>query len=252
MTRSWANTRTWLIVAFTAAAVLVAATTAAAVIGLDHHDRRAGASRDDDRGTSWVWKHGQVDDEAGYLSRMVAHHREAVAAAAQLTRSDRPQMRAFGADIVKTQSAQIEQMNAWLDQWHPEDPADRDYQSMMRELTDLSGDALDRAFLRDMTVHHMAAVMMSQQLLARRLATHSEVAELARTVRDQQHTEILRMQRWLSSWYGEVWHGGHGQPMGRGLRSMMGGSRWMDDSWWDDPGGRWSGDHSRVGPSMMR
>ena len=214
MTRSWATTRTWLIVAFTAAAVLVAATTAAAVIGLDHHDDRAGGSRDDDRGTSWAWMHGQVDDEADYLSRMVAHHREAVAAAGQLTRSDRPQMRAFGADIVKTQSAQIDQMSAWLDQWYPQEPADRDYQPMMRDLADLSGAALDRAFLRDMTVHHMAAVMMSQQLLAHGLATHSEVAELARTIRDQQHTEILRMQRWLSSWYGEVWHGGRTWPMG--------------------------------------
>ena len=144
MTRSWANTRTWLIVAFTAAAVLVAATPAAAVLGLDHHDRRAGASRDDDRGTSWVWVHGQVDDEAGYLSRMVAHHREAVAAAAQLTRSDRPQMRAFGADIVKTQSAQIEQMNAWLDRWYPEQPAEADYHPKMRDLASRRGSSAPR------------------------------------------------------------------------------------------------------------
>jgi len=208
MTGSWESTRIWLLAAFTAAAVLVAATTAAAVIGLDHHNNRDGGSRDDDRGTSWMWMHAQVDDEADYLSRMVAHHREAVAAAGQLTRSDRPQMRAFGADIIRTQSAQIEQMNAWLDRWYPEEPADPDYQPMMRDLADLSGNALDRAFLRDMTVHHMAAVMMSQQLLAHGLATHDEVAELARTIRDQQHTEILRMQQWLSSWYGESRHGG--------------------------------------------
>ena len=105
--------------------MLVAATTAAAVITLDDHGDRAGGSRDDDRGASWTWMHGQVDDEAHYLSRMVAHHREAVAAAGQLTRSDRPQMRAFGADIVKTQSAQIEQMSAWLDQWYPRSPLTR-------------------------------------------------------------------------------------------------------------------------------
>lgn len=36
---------------------------------------------------------------------MVAHHQGAVDAAEQLQRSDRPQMRAFGADIVRTQSA---------------------------------------------------------------------------------------------------------------------------------------------------
>ena len=103
-----------------------------------------------------------------------------------------------------------------------------------------------------MTVHHMAAVMMSQQLLAHGLATHHEVADLARTIKDQQHTEILRMQRWLSSWYGESRHGGGTWPMGPGLGSMMRGTRGMDGSWWGSPGGRWTGEHGRVGHSMMR
>ena len=56
--------------------------------------------------------------EAEYLTEMVAHHQEAVDAAAQ-QRSTRPQMREFGAAIVRTQSAQIEQMNRWLDRWYP-------------------------------------------------------------------------------------------------------------------------------------
>ena len=164
MTRSWASMRTWLIAAFTAAAVLVAATTAAAVIGLDHHDDRAGGSRDDDRGTSWMWMHGQVDDEADYLSRMVAHHREAVAAAGQLPLRPAP--------------------DAGLRRRHRQDPVrpDRADERVARPvvsrdpLTGLPADDArpDRPVRRrprprvpaDMTVHHMAAVMMSQQLLA--------------------------------------------------------------------------------------
>ena len=49
--------------------------------------------------------------------------------------------------------------------------------------------------------HHMAAVMMSQQLLTRGLADHDHVNELARTIRDEQRAEILRMQRWLADWF---------------------------------------------------
>ena len=175
-----ARTRTWLIVAVAAAVVLVVATTAAAVMTLDggHDNAPAGQatgsrSGSSSAGTPWAWMQGgRLHDEAGYLSRMVAHHQEAVDAAEQLQRSDRPQMRAFGADIVRTQSAQIDQMDAWLQRWYPDQPADTGYRPMMRNLSDLSGAALDRAFLRDMTIHHMAAVMMSQQLLARGLATH--------------------------------------------------------------------------------
>ena len=48
--------------------------------------------------------------EPEYLAAMIAHHREAVAAARELARSDRPQMRAFGESVVETQTSQIEQM----------------------------------------------------------------------------------------------------------------------------------------------
>jgi uncharacterized protein (DUF305 family) len=138
--------------------------------------------------------------EPEYLADMVDHHREAVAAAGELARSDRPEMRAFGESIVQTQSAQIEQMTAWLADWYPEQPTTVDYRPMMRDLSGLSGDRLDRAFLQDMIGHHMAAVMMSQHLLWRG-TDHEEVAQLARSIRDDQHAEIIQMQRWLAQWF---------------------------------------------------
>jgi len=148
--------------------------------------------------------------EPEYLAEMIAHHQEAVVAAGELARSDRPEMRAFGASIVTTQSAQIQQMQAWLKQWYPDQSASLDYQPMMRDLTGLSGDDLDQAFLDDMLGHHMVAVMMSQHLLARGGTDHDQVARLARTIRDDQHAEIIQMQRWLVRWFDADWHGGTG------------------------------------------
>jgi uncharacterized protein (DUF305 family) len=76
---------------------------------------------------------------------------------------------------------------------------------MMRDLTGLSGDALDLAFLQDMIGHHMSAVMMSQHLLWRG-TDHAEVAALARSIRDDQHAEIIQMQRWMTQWFDIDWH----------------------------------------------
>jgi uncharacterized protein (DUF305 family) len=101
-------------------------------------------------------------------------------------------MRALGRRIVADQSAQVELMEGWLAEWYDDEPQAA-YEPMMRDLESLSGDALDRAFLADMIPHHMAAVMMSQQLLVRGLAEHDEVADLARTIRDEQVDEI----RWM-------------------------------------------------------
>ena len=171
-------------------------------------------------GSSW----GASESE--YLAEMVAHHREAVAAARELARSDRPEMRAFGASIVKAQSAQITQMTSWLNQWYPDATTSVGYRPMMRDLSRLSGDRLDEAFLQDMIGHHMAAVMMSQDLLWRG-TDHDAVARLAQSIRDDQHAEIIQMQGWLVQWFDTGWRGGMGMWSGQGSGNWMGpGMMW--------------------------
>ncbi len=171
---------------------------------------------------SELMDHRLVRSEFDYLAQMIPHHEEAIAAAQELRRSDRAQLRTFADDIVRTQSRQVTQMKQWLAEWYPGRDTSVDYEPMMRDLGDLSGDRLDRAFLEDMIPHHMSAVMMSQQLLARGLADHDALSQLAASIRDEQHDEIFRMQRWLGQWYGERGHGRwddgdeHG-PMGPGM-----------------------------------
>lgn len=160
-----------------------------------------------------------VEDEFGYLAMMIPHHEEAIRnARVLLAGTDRPEMRAFATSIIETQTREVEQMRGWLAGWYPGRDTAVDYTPMMRDLTVLRGDALDRAFLTDMIPHHMGAVMMSQQLLGQGLAAHTELEPFARTVRDAQHAEIVQMRGWLADWFGAtgMGHGmGHGAVMGQ-------------------------------------
>lgn len=172
------------------------------------------------------WMHGvPATSEFDYLAEMVAHHEEAMAAAINLERSDRPQMRAFGQSIVESQTAQIEQMREWLAEWYPGRSTDVDYRPMMRDLSGLSGDRLDRVFLQDMIPHHMRAVMMSQQLLVRGSAEHAAVNTLAESIRDEQHAEIFWMQQRLASRFDAGWGHCMGARMDRG-GGMGAGMMW--------------------------
>jgi uncharacterized protein (DUF305 family) len=146
--------------------------------------------------------HVAVRGEAEFLVEMVAHHEEAIDAAGELARSDRPEMRGLGRSIVEGQTAEVDQMRGWLEEWYPDTSTSADYEPMMRDLEDLSGDQLDRVFLEDMIGHHMAAVMMSQQLVVRDLAEHGDVEDLARSISSSQHAEILTMRAWLWEWFG--------------------------------------------------
>ncbi|MBD3947772.1 DUF305 domain-containing protein [Nocardioides ganghwensis] len=193
-----------------AALALGSATTAAVMAGQDdgswwpgQHMGRAGPPGP--TGFMGHMSHASVDSEHGFLVEMIAHHEEAIDAAGELARSDRSEMRDFGTRIIESQSAQVEQMQDWLDEWYADRPDEVDYDPMMRDLDDLSGDELDETFLTDMIGHHMAAVMMSQQLLMRDLADHAAVDRLAEDIRDEQSREIAMMRRWLRDWFDAGW-----------------------------------------------
>jgi len=144
-----------------------------------------------------------VEDEFEYLTTMIPHHEEAISAATILRDgTENPEMRAFAEQIIETQSAELSQMDAWLGTWYPERDTAVNYTPIMRDLTGLRGDDLDQAFLEDMIPHHMAAVMMSQQVLSGDLAINDGVEPFAETIRDTQRAEIMQMAGWLTEWFG--------------------------------------------------
>lgn len=152
----------------------------------------------------------RLQSEFDYLTEMIPHHEEAIATAAVLRQgTQRPEMRGFANAIIETQTAEVEQMKRFLAERYPERSTHADYSPMMRDLTGLRTDALDRAFLEDMIPHHMMAVMMSQQLLMAGLAD-DEIIPLARTIRDVQRSEIQMMAGWLRTWFAAA-------PLGHGM-----------------------------------
>jgi hypothetical protein len=95
-------------------------------------------------------RHGEVDSEYDVLARMVPHHEEAIDAAEQLLAgTEREPLRTFARDIIETQTCEIEQLLRWLDPWSPARDAHGDHEPVMRDLSDLGGDDLDRAFLEE-------------------------------------------------------------------------------------------------------
>ena len=143
-----------------------------------------------------------VESEYDYMVRMVPHHQEAVdSARVLLERTGRTEMQEFAREIIATQSREIEQMRSWLAAWYPDRDRDVEYQDMMRDYSRLSGDRLDLAFLQDMIPHHMAAVMMSQQLLSQVETEHAEIEGLAASIRATQTTEIRQMSLWMNEWF---------------------------------------------------
>lgn len=109
-------------------------------------------------------------------------------------------------------------------------------------LDQLSGEAFDQAFLRELIMHHAMAVMMAQPVVAN--GQRQELRDLAAMIIADQTREITQMRAWLMEWYdfdvpnpldmmsgmpGDGEHGGmtgskdQGMPLSGGQGGRMGG-----------------------------
>ena len=133
--------------------------------------------------------------ERAFLENMIPHHQEAVDTAKTILNSGQAntEVNALARAIVTAQEKEIADMKSWYKAWYGVEYVDNEsYQPMMRDLTQLSGTELDRAFLEDMIAHHTEALLQAQAVAP--AATHPETITLAQTIAETQSNEIITMR----------------------------------------------------------
>jgi uncharacterized protein (DUF305 family) len=173
------------------------------------------ASKTDGGGMSGGQTMGSFDEgkpfDLQFIDQMIPHHEGALMSSEHMiSNSKRPELRQLYENIQKSQSAQIEQMQAWRKEWYPDaEPAagmmvDGQARSMVgngmmnNSMQGMMGsNALDTMFLMMMIPHHQMAVDMSDEALSK--AEHPELRDLAQKIRDEQSSEIELMQGYLDA-----------------------------------------------------
>jgi uncharacterized protein (DUF305 family) len=144
-----------------------------------------------------------VTSEEEFLRGMLLHHQEAVDSAKALQQhTEREQMVTLAQEIIEAQSREIELLQSWLAEWYGDAPPATEYQPMMRDLSLLEPEDVDRIFLEDMIGHHLEAIHMARQYLEGDFERRLEVIEVANDIILTQHEELELMRGWLLDWYG--------------------------------------------------
>jgi len=141
-----------------------------------------------------------VSSEREFVTGMIPHHQEAVDTAKEVVArgGSTPEIRSLATEIIVAQETEIALLKTWHLAWYGQAyTADDSYKPMMRDLTQLSGAALDQRFLEDMIPHHMGAIMMAQSV--RPHITHQEITDMADAIMETQTAEIELMQRLLKT-----------------------------------------------------
>ncbi len=136
-----------------------------------------------------------VSSEREFITEMIPHHQEAVDTAKEVLArgATTPEIRTLLENIITAQEREIADMKTWHQAWYgTEYQPSGNYQPMMRDLSTLSGVDIDRAFLEDMVMHHMGAIMMAQSVQP--YIEHDEIRTLATAIIDSQSKEIQQMR----------------------------------------------------------
>jgi len=138
---------------------------------------------------------GSATTERSFIEGMIPHHQEAIDTAKEVIArgGTTPEIKKLAEDIVTAQEKEIADMKSWYKTWYGvEYKDDGKYKPMMRDLSTLSGKELDKAFLEDMIMHHMGALMMAQAVSQH--IEHTEVQTLAQDIASSQSEEIITMR----------------------------------------------------------
>lgn len=141
-----------------------------------------------------------VESEREFIVHMIPHHQEAIDTAGEVLErgGTTPEVHELMESIIQAQTAEVAMMKEWHEEWYGEPYTDDgSYQPMMRELAELSGTDLDRAFLEDMIMHHMGAIMMARSVQP--YIEHEEIAELTKNIVSTQSSEIVLMRDLLQT-----------------------------------------------------
>lgn len=141
--------------------------------------------------------------DAMFIEQMIPHHEDAIAMAElALTRADHAEVKQLAEDVIRTQSAEIEQMRGWYRDWYGREVPERS-PGMMGGEVDLerlkNAEPFDKAFIEAMVPHHEMALMMAQ--MAGSGTDHSELRDLTQSIIETQSEEIDRMRQWHNEWY---------------------------------------------------
>ncbi|MDQ3075791.1 MAG: DUF305 domain-containing protein [bacterium] len=70
---------------------------------------------------------------------------------------------------------------------------------MMSGIDGKTGDAFDKAFIEEMTVHHQGAIAMAE--VALKVSKRPEILKLANDIISAQNSEITQMASWKAQWF---------------------------------------------------
>jgi len=146
----------------------------------------------------------QAHYEVWFMTNMIDHHHMAVMMSEiAVEKAVHEDLRAMAEDIIAAQTAEIQTMQTWLQDWYGITYEPQMKPGMMRQmekLAELPPAEFEITWMQEMIKHHQQAVREGKQCV--RKAYHEELIAMCHDIIEAQTQELQQLQTWLCEWYG--------------------------------------------------
>ena len=138
--------------------------------------------------------------EVKFMENMIDHHAMAIMMAEMCTmQALHPELIVLCENIIATQSAEIEMMRTWLEDWYGITYEPKVNMGEMAGHMMMDPAQFEEWFMKRMISHHAKAIEEAENCLEE--AYHPELISLCQNIIVAQNEEINTMQAWLCEWY---------------------------------------------------
>lgn len=140
-----------------------------------------------------------LDEQAEAVQAMIDHHQDAIDGTRLFLNlgADDPIVARFAERLIRVQTAEVEQMEAWLAAHPDADPGDDEH--WLAICSTGAATRSDVGFLNNMIVHHLGAVGMYETFIARDVIVDDDIGRLMRRISLAQIGEIEWMKQQVAA-----------------------------------------------------
>ena len=139
--------------------------------------------------------------EIRFTENMIDHHAMAVMMAEMcLMKAVHPELITTCENIIATQSAEIEMMQTWLQDWYGITYEPEMHMGEMQGHMKMDAAQFEEWFMKRMISHHAGAIKEAEDCVGE--AYHRELISMCQNIIVTQTEESNMMQAWLCEWYG--------------------------------------------------
>lgn len=145
----------------------------------------------------------KVKDDKTFIQYVIPHHQDAIDSSNKiLTTTQDPELKAFTANVIKTQGQEIASLTSYYKTWYGTEYSNNGNYKPMIMLENPTEKELDKSYIQMMLGHHSGIIDVAKKVVSDTKSQYKpEIITLSKQIIRDQEADNVVLQKWLDTKY---------------------------------------------------